>query len=482
MGDTKGFMKYRRQDLTKEPAETRKKHWKEFIRYLSDEELKKQGARCMDCGVPFCHWACPIGNVIPDWNDLVYHGRWKEAVERLCQTNSFAEITGRVCPALCENSCVMAINQPATAIRNIEISIIEKAYERGWIQPRIPKKRSGKTIAVVGSGPAGLACADQLNKKGHSVTVYEKNEDVGGLLTFGIPDFKLEKWVVKRRVDLMREAGIVFKTGVCVGVDVKVKYLQKEHDAVVLAGGAGQPRDLEIPGRKLSGVHQAIEYLIQQNRVNRGQKIRPEERITAEGKNVIVLGGGDTGSDCVGTANRQGAKSVKQFELLDRPPEQRSCENPWPQWANIYRRSTSHEEGVEQDYGIMTKFLTGEGGHIRKLHAVRLEFGLKDPQTGCCAMKEIRNSVFEENCDLLLLAMGFLGPDKKGMLQELGVKLDQRGNVKTNEKYMTSFEGIFAAGDMRRGQSLVVWAIDEGRLAAQGVCQWLAGRACVKKS
>jgi len=469
MGDLTGFMKYDREDFNKEAIETRLKHWKEFVKQIPEKEQQKQGARCMDCGIPFCHWGCPIGNLIPDWNDLVFKGRWKDAIDRLHETNNFPEITGRICPAPCEDSCVVAINQPAVAIKNNERFIVEKAFEKGWIVPSPPKERTGKTVIVVGSGPAGLACADTLNKMGHKVIVYEKNEDIGGLLTLGIPNFKLEKNIVERRVNLMRDEGIIFKPNTHVGTDVTAKYLLKEHDAVVLSGGAEVARDLKVPGRELSGVYQAIKYLTQQNRINRGVEIKAEERISAKDKNVIVLGGGDTGSDCVGTANRQGAKSVKQFEILPRPPEERAFDNPWPQWGLVYRKSSSQEEGVEQDYCIMTKSLIGKNGKLNKLQAVRLEYGDKDPETGRRPMKEIPGSKFEVDCDLLILCMGFLGPVRIGMLEELGVELDARGNVKTDERYMTSVENVFAAGDMRRGQSLVVWAINEGRNAAIGV-------------
>lgn len=474
MGDAKGFMKYDRQDFKKQPVEERKKHWKEFSIILPEEELRHQGARCMDCGVPFCQSGCPIGNIIPDWNDLVYRDRWQEAIVRLHKTNNFPEFTGRVCPAPCENSCVLAINKPAVTIKNIEVAIIERAYDKNWLKPEPPAHRTGRKVAVIGSGPSGLACADQLNKAGHRVTVYEKNEFLGGLLALGIPDFKLEKWVIERRIDRMRAEGIKFKTKANVGVNISAKELRGTYDALVLCGGAENGRDLPIPGRELEGVYQAMEYLPQQNRINAGQKIDPDKKINAKGKKVVVLGGGDTGSDCVGTANRQGAVSVKQFELLPEPPKERSLDNPWPQWAFIKRKSTSHEEGVEQDYSIMTKSLSGENGKLKKLHAVRLKFGPKDPKTGRSAMEEVPGSQFEVECDLLLLAMGFLGPVKKGMLEELGVELDERTNVKTDSTKMTSVPGIFAAGDMRRGQSLVVWAIQEGRSAAAYVDQWLA--------
>jgi len=390
----------------------------------------------------------------------------------LHKTNNFPEFTGRVCPAPCETACVLGINEPPVTIKNIELSIIERAYEEGWIKPNPPQKRSGKTVAVVGSGPAGLACADQLNKKGHHVTVYEKNERVGGLLTFGIPDFKLEKRVVARRAKRMADEGVVFKTGVHIGVDVPVKKLRNDFDAVVLCGGAEQARELPIPGADLEGVYQAMRFLPANNRrVHDGKEI---DFISAEGKHVVVLGGGDTGSDCVGTSNRHGALSVKQFELMPKPPVERDEDNPWPQWSFVYRTSTSHVEGVERDYCVMTKELVGENGKLKKLKAARLEFGDKDPVTGRRPMKEIPGSDFEVECDMVLLALGFTGPIKSGMLEELGVELDQRGNVKADENKMTSIEGVFTAGDMTRGQSLVVWAIHEGRTAAECIHQYLS--------
>lgn len=473
MGDVTGFMKYNRKDFDKQPVAERLGHWKEFTHRMSEEDLRAQGARCMDCGVPFCQSGCPIGNIIPDWNDLVFRNRWQEAVERLLKTNNFPEFTGRVCPAPCENACVLGINKPAVTIKNIELSIIEKAYQEGWVRPSPPKIRTGQRVAVVGSGPAGLACADQLNKAGYAVTVYEKNEVMGGILALGIPDFKLEKWVVERRLKRMAEEGVAFKTKVNVGVDISAEELQKKYDAVVLCGGTEQPRDLPVEGRNLKGVHFAMEYLIQQNRVNAGARMDPDLRITAQGKNVVVLGGGDTGSDCVGTANRQGAKSVQQFELLPRPPKERAPDNPWPQWALIERTSTSHDEGVKRDYCVMTKRLSGENGVLKKLHAVRLEFGPKDPKTGQRPMTEIPGSDFEVEADLVFLALGFLGPVQSGLLEDFGVELNERGNVKADKNKMTSVRGVFTAGDMTRGQSLVVWAIHEGRAAARGVHSYL---------
>ena len=472
MGDVTGFMKYDREDLHKEPPKERVKHWGEFYEQMPVEEMRKQGARCMDCGVPFCQSGCPINNIIPDWNDLVYRDNWKDAIERLHKTNNFPEFTGRICPAPCENACVLAINEPAVTIKNIEVSIIERAYKEGWIKPHAPKHRSEKKIAIVGSGPAGLACADQLNKKGHTVTVYEKNEVLGGLLTLGIPEFKMEKWVVKRRLDIMREEGVKFKTKTNVGVDVSAKEMTSTYDAIVLCGGAEWPRNLEVPGRDLEGVYFAMEFLMQQNRICIGEKVSLEERISCEGKKVIVLGGGDTGSDCIGTANRQGAASVKNYELLARPPKQRSPDNPWPNWAFVERNSTSRDEGCDRDYAILTKKLSGENGQLKKLHAVRLEW-MKDPATGRQTFKEIPGSEFQVEVDILLLALGFLGPVKTGLLEDFGVALTERGNVKAEKNKMTSVPGIFTAGDMTRGQSLVVWAIQEGRAAAEGVHQYL---------
>lgn len=474
MGDIKGFMKYKREDFTDEAPKERIKHFKEFHHHMPEEKLREQGARCMDCGVPFCQSGCPINNIIPDWNDLVYRDRWQEAIERLLKTNNFPEFTGRVCPAPCENACVLAINNPAVTIKNIEVSIVEKAYDENWLKPMPPAHRSGHKVAVVGGGPAGLACADQLNKAGYSVTVFEKNEVVGGLLALGIPDFKLEKWVIERRVKRMKEEGVKIKTKVHVGKDVSAKSLLQDYDAVVLAGGAEQPRDIPVAGRELKGIHFAMDFLTQQNRINAGQKISEDIRISAEGKKVVVLGGGDTGSDCIGTSNRQGALSVKNFELLGKPPKTRAADNPWPNWAFIERTSSSHEEGVDRDFGILTKKFSGENGVVKKLHAVRVEFGPKDPVTGRSEMKEIPGSEFEVAADLVLLALGFLGPVKTGMIEELGVALDERGNIKTDLNKMSSVPGVFAAGDMRRGQSLVVWAINEGRSAAEGVHRYLS--------
>ena len=474
MGELKGFMKYQRQDYAKQPIPERLKHWKEFLKKMTEQDLKNQAARCMDCGIPFCQFGCPIGNIIPDWNDLIYNDLWDEAIERLHKTNNFPEFTGRVCPAPCETSCVLGINEPAVTIKNIELAIIEKAYEKGILKAHPPKIRSDKKVVVVGSGPAGLACADQLNKFGHLVTVYEKNETLGGLLALGIPDFKMEKAIIQRRLKRMEDEGVIFKTGIHVGKDVSAKELVDKYEAVVLCGGAEQPRDIPVPGRELKGVYFAMDFLTQQNRINAGQTINAANRIEAKGKNVVVLGGGDTGSDCIGTSNRQGAQSVKNFEILPCPPKERAQDNPWPQWSFIERISTSHEEGVDRDFCIMTKKFTGQDGCLKKLHAVRLEFGPKDPQTGRSPMKEIPGSDFEVEADLVLLALGFLGPVKSGMIEELNVELDPRGNIKTDVSKKTNVPGVFAAGDMRRGQSLVVWAIQEGRDVADHVHKYLS--------
>ena len=473
MGEVRGFIKYKRSDFSKLEVKDRIKNFNEFTEQLPDKELQNQGARCMDCGVPFCQSGCPVDNLIPDWNDLVYNNKWEDAVKRLHRTNNFPEFTGRVCPAPCENSCVLAINQPAVTIKNIEKTIIEKAFENGLVVPKAPKVRNNKSVAVVGSGPAGLACADQLNQKGYSVEVFEKNEVIGGLLVLGIPDFKLNKEIVKRRIDLIEKEGVKFHTNVNIGVDKTISELKNEYDSVVLCGGAENPRDLPVEGRDLSGVYFAMDFLSQQNRRIAGIAIDEKDLIDAKDKDVIVIGGGDTGSDCIGTSIRQGAKSVINFELLPKPPEVRGKENPWPEWANIERTSTSHEEGCVREYAVMTKSFEGENGSLKKVKVVRLKFGPKDPNTGQRQMKEIPNSEFEIKADLVFLAMGFFGPNKNSLIEELNIKLDQRSNVLTDSNYMTNIDGVFAAGDMRRGQSLVVWAISEGRKAAQSVDTYL---------
>ena len=434
----------------------------------------------MNCSVPFCHQGCPLGNLIPDWNDLVYRGQWEKALARLHSTNNFPEFTGRICPAPCEASCVLSINEDPVTIEYIEKAIVDRGWDEGWIVPEPPERRTGKTVAVVGSGPAGLAAAQQLNRCGHSVTLFERDEYIGGLLRLGIPDFKLEKHVVQRRVDQMAEEGVVFKTGAHVGVDYPAQSLLTDFDAVCLTGGSTHARDLPVPGRELGGVHFAMEYLTQQNRLISGQDVDPNERITAEGKRVIILGGGDTGADCLGTAHRQGAKVVHQFELLPEPPIERTTDNPWPQWPLTLRSSAAHEEGGIRDYNILTKSLTGSNGRVEKLNAVRIEWGPPDA-SGRPAMQESTDGSFEIETELVLLAMGFVHPEHEGMLAELGVELDARGNVRTDEDKMTSVPGVFAAGDMARGQSLVVWAIAEGREAARGIDQHLMGKTSLPR-
>ncbi len=436
----------------------------------------------MDCGIPFCHSGCSLGNIIPEWNDLVYKNRWREAIEMLHKTNNFPEFTGRICPAPCEESCVLGINEKPVTIKNIEYEIIEHAWNNGWITPQAPSIRTEKKIAVIGSGPAGLGCAAQLNKAGHTVTVFERADRVGGLLMYGIPNFKLEKRFIDRRVNLMKAEGITFKTNANVGFNVKVEDLRRDFDAIVLCGGATKPRDLPVPGREMKGVHFAMEFLPQQNKVNQGDDLK--EQINAQGKHVIILGGGDTGADCLGTSSGQGCKSVHQFELLPKPPDSRGGTGvaPWPYWPMIYRTSSAHEEAEAvidpqiREFSINTKSFAGENGIVKKLHGVRLEWS-KDAATGRPVMKEVGGSEFEMDCDLCLLAMGFLGPEPGGAIEQLGLKLDNRSNVIADENYMTSVPGVFAAGDLRRGQSLVVWAISEGRQAARGVDEFLMGRS-----
>ena len=464
MGKPTGFIEYNRELPSKEAVESRLGNYKEFEMEFPEEKTTTQAARCMDCGIPFCHSGCPLGNKIPDFNDAVYKQDWKYAYEILKSTNNFPEFTGRICPAPCEGSCVLGINHPPVAIEHIEKSIAEKAWDLGFETPNIPAKRTGKKVAVIGSGPAGLAAADQLNQQGHSVTVFERDLEAGGLLRFGIPDFKLEKWVVERRVKLLTEEGIVFKTKTNVGGDIKVDALLKEFDAVVLSGGSTIPRDLPIQGRDLKGVHFAMEFLTQQNR-EVSKLPEKEERIKATGKNVVVIGGGDTGSDCVGTSNRHGAKSVTQIEILGMPPTSRTETNPWPEWPMTLRTSTSHEEGCERKWSLMTKEFIGEKGKLTGLKVVEVVF-----DNG--KMQEVAGTEQVLPCELALLAAGFLHPQKEGLLTQLGVNLDERGNVATTN-YSTSVEKVFAAGDMRRGQSLVVWAIAEGRQAAKAVGAFL---------
>jgi glutamate synthase (NADPH/NADH) small chain len=477
MGKVTGFLEIRRQMTAYRPVEERIGDFRQVSLDAPVELVRKQGARCMDCGIPFCHPGCPLGNIIPDWNDLAYRDRWKDALTALHATNNFPEFTGWVCPAPCEAACVLGINDDPVTIKQIELAIIDRGFKEGVVKPLIPEGRTGMKVAVIGSGPAGLACAQQLCRSGHSVTVFERDERIGGLLTYGIPDFKLEKSVVERRLEQMSAEGVEFRTETHVGVTLPASEIVEEYDGVVLCGGATQPRDLEIPGRELHGVCFAMEYLAQQNRRVYGHKTIVGPVISAEGKRVVVLGGGDTGSDCVGTAIRQGAASIVQVELLPKPPADRSPDTPWPLWPNILRTSSSHEEGAKsgkltRDWSVLTKALVGSGGQVRGLKAVRLEWTATGGN-GKYQMKEIPGTEFEIDADLVILALGFLGPQREGMLQELGLELDIRGNVACNNEYMSSVPGVFAAGDMRRGQSLVVWAIHEGRQAAGAVDRYL---------
>ena len=473
MGKLKGFIEIERQKQPARAVEERVRDWNEVYLPHTIPALEAQGARCMDCGIPFCHQGCPLGNLIPDWNDLVYRGKWQSALDRLHKTNNFPEWTGRLCPAPCEGSCVLAIDRDAVTIKSIELAIVERGFQEGWIQPEAPGTRTGKTVAVVGSGPAGLAAADQLNRVGHHVTVFERSDRVGGLLRYGIPEFKLEKQILNRRVSILEAEGVTFRTNTDVGVTIPADKLKLEFDAMLLAGGAGRPRDLKVPGRELNGIHFAMEYLTIQNRQCEGDSISQANLITAKDKRVVIIGGGDTGADCLGTAHRQGARSVHQFELLAQPPGRRSESNPWPEWPNIFRVSGAHEEGGERVYSVSTERFTGNSaGQVTALHATKVE--MKDAN-GRPVFKPIPNSAFELEVDLVLLAMGFLGPVHNGLLSQLGVSLTERGNVSRDKNWMTSVEGVFTAGDMQRGQSLIVWAIAEGRSAAAGIDRHLMG-------
>ena len=469
-----GFMKFTRHLPPEEPVEKRVKHWDEFVERWPVEKTREQGYRCMDCGVPFCMSGCPLGNLIPEFNDLVKDDDWREAVENLHSTNNFPEFTGRVCPAPCEAACVLGINEPPVAIKLMEREIGDRGWEEGWIQPQPPKSRTGKSVAVVGSGPAGLAAAQQLNRAGHNVVVYERDDEAGGLLLYGIPDFKLNKEIVRRRLRQMEEEGVEFRCNAEVGKNTPVSELD-QYDAVLITVGATQPRDLPIPGRELDGIHFAMEFLTQQNRRVSNKSVE-ETDILANGKNVVILGGGDTGSDCHGTSIRQGAKNVWSFELLPKPPNQRADSTPWPMWPLMLRTSSSHEEGGERDWSVMTKKFTGdENGRVKQLHAVRLEWRPGD--NGRQQMVEVPGSEFTIDCDLVLLALGFVHPEHS-IPEQMGLELDERGNIKADEfTYKTSKDGVFVAGDARRGQSLVVWAISEGREAARSIDVHLMGRS-----
>ena len=469
MGKASGFMEHRRETAPRRPVAERVNDWFEIYQDFPEEKLRAQGARCMDCGVPFCHTGCPVNNLIPDWNDLVYNGRWKEALRQLHSTNNFPEFTGRICPAPCEAACVLGINEPAVTIKQIEKNIVERGWTEGLIRPEPPKFRTGKKVAVVGSGPAGLAAAQQLNRAGHWVTVYEKADRIGGLLRYGIPEFKMEKHVVDRRIEQMEAEGVKFVTNAHVGHSVPVEDLRREFDAILLAGGAEAPRDLNVPGRELKGIHFAMDFLPQANKRCQGDILDSANDIVATGKRVIIIGGGDTGADCLGTVHRQKATSVHQFEIMPVPPAERSPLTPWPLWPMQLRVEGAHEEGGIREWSIATTQFTGdENGNVRQLHGIKVGPPPKfEPITG---------SQFVMDADLVLLAMGFTGPVRTGMIEQLGVKVDQRGNIETGADYMSSIAGVFAAGDMRRGQSLVVWAIAEGRKAAASVNNYLGNR------
>lgn len=482
MGKPTGFLEFTRELPEKQPVKERLQHFNEFVERYKDIKLNQQASRCMNCGIPFCHHGCPLGNIIPEFNDAVYRQQWKEAYDILISTNNFPEFTGRICPAPCESACVLGINQPAVAIEEIEKHIIEIAFDKGFVKPRKPNVRTGKKIAVVGSGPAGLAAAAQLNYAGHQVTVFERDDVPGGLLRYGIPDFKLEKWVVERRIKLMEEEGVVFKCNANVGVNVRINDLLREYHAIVLAGGSTIPRDLMIPGRDLKGVYFAMDFLKQQNKYSSANyKENGHHRILATDKNVVVIGGGDTGSDCVGTSNRHQALSVTQFELLPKPPDSRTAFMPWPTYPMVLKTSTSQEEGVERKWAVATKeFIGDEKGNLKGLTVVDLEWKLMEDGRPA-QFVEIEGSEREIPCELALLAMGFLHPQHEGMIRELGVELDDRGNVKASEKkFNTSIPKVFSAGDMRRGQSLVVWAISEGRECARKVDEYLMGSSILE--
>lgn len=474
MADPKGFLKVKRQPALYRPVSERVGDCCQVAILRSNEKAQEQASRCMDCGTPFCHWGCPIGNYIPEWNDSMFRGRWKKAFDILDATNNMPEITARVCPAQCEYACVLGINDDPVTIRENELAIIEHAFKKGFIKPHPPKQRTGKSVAIIGSGPAGLACAAQLNRAGHNVTVFERDDRIGGILRYGIPDFKLEKWIIDRRIKIWKKEGIEFKASVNVGKDYPSSKILDRFDAVCLAVGSRIPRDLKIEGRELKGIYFAMDYLTQANRRIAGEIIPQGKIIDAKGKKVVIIGGGDTGSDSLGTAHRQGARSVVQIELLPRPAECRTEEYPWPGYPLILKTSSSHEEGGERQWAVLTKEFIGENGRIKKLSCVKMEF-VKEAHNACPAMNEIPGSEFDIEADMVILAMGFLHPEHSGLINKLGIKLDSRGNVKTDENYMTSVKNVFSAGDMRRGQSLVVWAVSEGRGAAHAIDKYIMG-------
>lgn len=473
MGDPNGFLKIKRREGGYRPVEERVRDYREVEQPLPEELRREQASRCMECGVPFCHWACPVSNIMPEWQEMIFRGDWRTAFDMLQETNNFPEFTGRVCPAPCEASCVLSINDDPVTIRQNELDVIERAFAEGYVKAEPPEKRTGKTVAVIGSGPAGLACAELLNKNGHTVTLFEAEDSVGGYLRFGIPDFKLDKKIIDRRVDILIEEGLIVKTGVTAGKDISAGELMKNFDAVCLAIGAREPRDINISGRDLNGIHFALDYLIQQNKIVRGDMIPEDQLIAALNKNVVVIGGGDTGSDCVGTANRQGAKKITQLELLPEPPSGRTEKEPWPLWPKLLKTSSSHEEGCERMWNVKTNEFSGVKGHLKKISMSKVEW--HTDENGVMTMEDISDSKFEIEADLVLLAMGFVHIVKEGLAEGLGIALDGRGNIQTGEDYMTNIKGVFAAGDSKRGASLVVWAIQEGREAAFAIDRYLTG-------
>jgi glutamate synthase (NADPH) small chain len=483
MGKVTGFLEFDRHDRGYEKAEARKRHWREFVKPLPAPELNKQAGRCMDCGIPFCHQGCPVNNLIPDWNNLVYREQWKAASTALHSTNNFPEFTGRICPAPCEASCTLNIDDNPVTIKTVECAIVDRAWEEGWLKPLAPASLTGKTVAVVGSGPAGMACAQQLARVGHRVTLFEKSDRIGGLLRYGIPDFKMEKHLIDRRMEQMAAEGVEFRAKVNVGVDLSIDELLARYDAIAMTGGAEWARDLDLPGRELDGIHFAMDFLPQQNKRNAGEPeetAAPNGTITAAGKHVVVIGGGDTGSDCIGTSTRQGAASITQLEILPKPPEHENKGLVWPDWPVILRTSSSQDEGCERDWAVVTKRAVESNGKVQALECVRVEW-VKDAN-GRMQMRELPGSEFTLKADLVLLAMGFLGPHKPGMLEQAKVALDPRGNVKANTlDYRSSVDKIFAAGDMRRGQSLVVWAIREGRQCARAIDEFLMGSSTLPR-
>lgn len=473
MGENKGFLKTERCSAGYRPVCERIKDFGEVGILPDVRHSQEQASRCMDCGTPFCHWGCPIGNYIPEWNDLVFKGRWEDAFWLLQATNNFPEITGRLCPAPCEYACVLEINDKPVSIRDNELAVIEEAFSKGLVRPRPPKKRSGKKIGIVGSGPAGLAAADQLNKAGHQVTVFEQNDKFGGILRYGIPDFKLEKWVIDRRLDILRKEGIEFIAKTNIGKDISMARMKREFSALCLACGSSVPRDLKVEGRDLRGIHFAMDYLVQANKRWLGEAIGPENFIDAKGKKVAIIGGGDTGADCLGVAHRQGAASLVQIELLPKPPERRMPGYPWPSYPALLKTSTSHEEGGKREWSVLTKKFIGKEGRLEKLSCLKVDF--KNDPKGCPKMREVSGSEFQIEADMAILALGFLRPQKQGPIEGLGLELDSRGNVKTGENFMTSSQGVFSFGDMHRGQSLVAWAVAEGRQAARRIDSYLMG-------